>query len=230
MGLRTCSAAFGSGTAGRFGGWNDQNCRSSSETSGSLSRSTTSFSRGGPSGAPAAIQRRTLASSPSVIERTENLSCNSAGGMSPDSMRLISRLPAGSPGISAGPDRPPLTRLTTVRRSSPPSCLRLPWQAMQRSWKIGRMSCSVRGPLSPPEAVANSAAFAGAPLSIHRRRVSISSPVSFPSPGGIVFETTLSRSKLPAEAPTTSAGPDLPPCKIEALVRRSSPACGLSFP
>ena len=49
---------------------------------------------------------------------------------------------------------------------------------------------------------------------------------SFASPGGIALETTFSINRLPAEEPGFTAGPDLPPFKIDSGVRKLRLACG----
>jgi hypothetical protein len=42
----------------------------------------------------------------------------------------------------------------------------------------------------------------------------------------MVFETTFSIRRLPADEPGFMAGPDFPPLRIESAVRKSRPACG----
>jgi hypothetical protein len=54
--------------------------------------------------------------------------------------------------------------------------------------------------------------------------------LSFSFPGGIAFETTFSISRLPAAEPGFTAGPDLPPLRIESAVSRFNPACGAWSP
>ena len=57
-----------------------------------------------------------------------------------------------------------------------------------------------------------------------------SSRLSAASPGGMAPETTLSSSRLRSADPGTTAGPDLPPFRIEAGALRSSSAWGADSP
>ena len=52
--------------------------------------------------------------------------------------------------------------------------------------------------------------------STQERSSVISVGLSFASPGGIALETTFSINRLPAEEPGFTAGPDLPPFKIDS--------------
>src|SRR5262249_59083742 len=58
----------------------------------------------------------------------------------------------------------------------------------------------------------------------------ISCSLSLTSPGGIALETIFSISKLPADDPGLMPAPDLPPFRIEPIVRRSNPAWGEAPP
>ena len=87
----------------------------------------------GPAGMTAAYRLQQAGHDVEVLEardvvggRTHAAIRSLEGGISPEVFLFSRRLSSGLPGTSAGPDLPPFNLLAWVRKSSPPSCLRLP--------------------------------------------------------------------------------------------------------
>ena len=220
MGFRTSASWATFGTGGLFGLRKDQNRRSSPVRGSSESWPG---SWGGSACAPAAIQRRRVSTSPVLGGLTRYLKRRSAGGISSCTMRWKRRLASGSPGTRAGPDLPPRRRPARVLRSRPPSWARLPWQTTHLMRKMGSTSFSLMSAWAR-------AASAWPSRSIQPRMAAISSRPRAASPGGMAPDTTLSSSRLRSADPGTTAGPDLPPFRIEAGALRSSSAWGADSP
>ena len=141
-------------------------------------------------------------------------------------MRLIIRLPSGSPGAIAGPDVPPRSAEARVRRSSPPSWRRRPWHSRHLTLIVVTRISRGLTRSCPPAAEAGSSPSKSAPLSIQRRIKSMSPGANILSPIGIAPDAVFCNSRLCTGFPGTNAGPDLPPARRASRVRTSSSACG----
>src|SRR5579871_2462601 len=165
--------------------------------------------------APAAIQRLTFSVSVGVITLMLTSINSFLGGISPDWTRFNRRLCSGWPGTMAGPDFPPFSMEARERRSSPPSCLLMPWQTVHRRYMMGMTSCSVissggtGGWLELP-----------ASDSIQERMAANSASFRWGLPIGILPSRTTWYKRLSSGLPGTTTGPDSLPFSTPSRVLR----------
>src|SRR5439155_3716393 len=138
IGFRTRLFCVTGGSDGRTGLRKAQNWRSASVTWRSLLGPACSAIVRPVSFAPFSIQCRISTFSASV-------SLFLLGGILLAAILIHSKLSSGEPGLTAGPDSPPLRSPALLRRSKSAFCKSLPWQRRHLDSRIGSTSFSKSG-------------------------------------------------------------------------------------